>query len=57
MRLRFNFTAYDDPQLKWTQTSYIQPQMHPYDRFFFDPTIGKDGNYTVQKYLDGVCLW
>jgi hypothetical protein len=37
------------PELQWTQTSYIQPQMHPYDRFFFD---GK--NYTVRKWLDDV---
>jgi hypothetical protein len=43
--------AYDDPQLKWTRTSYIQPQMHPYDRYFFDP---RTGNYTVQKWLDDV---
>ena len=28
--------------------------MHPYDRFFFDPTIGSDGDYTVQKWLDDV---
>ena len=39
----------DVPGLQWTQTSYIQPQMHPYDRFFFD---GK--NYTVQRWLDDV---
>lgn len=28
--------------------------MHPYDRFFFDPTIGDMGDYTVQKWLDDV---
>eukprot|EP01050_Picozoa_sp_SAG11_P011577 SAG11_NODE_1237_length_5426_cov_4.878543_4_plen_1325_part_00 len=43
--------AYDVPELKWTQTSYIQPQMHPYDRLFFDPA---QDNYTVQRWLDDV---
>jgi hypothetical protein len=42
---------YSDPQLKWTQTSYMQPQMHPYDRYFYDPVAHK---YTVQKWLDDV---
>lgn len=46
--------AYEDPQLTWTQTAYIQPQMHPYERYFFDPTIGKSGNYTVQRWIDDV---
>jgi len=51
-------------KLKWTQTSYIQPQMHPYDRYFYDPDTG---NYTVQRYLkdlkdryggiDALLLW
>lgn len=45
------YTAYDVPELKWTQTSYIQPQMHPYDRLFFDPV---QDNYTVQRWLDDV---
>jgi len=36
-------------EVNWTQTSYIQPQMHTYDRFFYDP---KTKQYTVKKYLD-----
>jgi len=24
--------VFDTPELQWTQTSFIQPQMHPYDR-------------------------
>ena len=37
--------------LNWTRTAYIQPQTHPYDRYFFDP---ERGNYTVQRYLADV---
>lgn len=48
----------------WTLTSYIQPQIHPYDRFFYDPETKK---YTIAKFLqdfkdryggiDSVLLW
>ena len=41
--------VFDVPELQWTQHAYIQPQMHPYDRFFYDPVKG----YTVDRYLDG----
>jgi hypothetical protein len=46
-----NYTGmiYNVSEVKWTQNSWIQAQMHPYDRFFFD---GKQ--YTVDKYLDDV---
>ena len=27
--LRYNGTVYGVPELEWTQTSYVQPQMHP----------------------------
>lgn len=50
-KIHFNGSIFEVPELKWTQTSYIQPQMHPYDRFFFDPLAD---NYTVHKYLDDV---
>lgn len=34
-------------ELSWTQTSFIQPQMHPYDRYFYD-----NQKYTVDRFLD-----
>jgi iron(II)-dependent oxidoreductase len=30
------------------QTSYVQPQSHPYDLFFYDPSSGQ---YTVDVFL------
>mmetsp|Transcript_50215 Transcript_50215/g.92764 ORF Transcript_50215/g.92764 Transcript_50215/m.92764 type:complete len:725 (-) Transcript_50215:50-2224(-) len=36
-------------EVSWTQTSYIQTQMHPYDRFFYDPAAD---NFTVDRFLD-----
>ena len=41
---------FQTPLLRW-QTSFIQPQMHPYDLYFYDPI---QGVYTVDKYLDDV---
>lgn len=41
-------TVYDVPALQWTQTAFVQPQMHPYDRYFYSETQGK---YTVGRYL------
>ena len=37
-----NYTGgvFANPSLAWTQASYIQPQVHPYDRFFFDEVSG-----------------
>jgi len=58
-----NSSAFADPRLQWTQTNYVSPQMHPYDRTFYDPALG----YTVGKYLadvearyggvDSILLW
>jgi formylglycine-generating enzyme required for sulfatase activity len=37
------------PALKWTQSSFMQPQMMVQDRYIYDPAAGK---YTVDRYLD-----
>lgn len=37
------------PALKWTQSSYVQPQMMVHDRYFYDPVARR---YTVGRYLD-----
>ena len=59
-----------DPTLKWTQTAYIGPQSHPYDRFFYNESLGNGTNgagYTVDKWvadlnkryggIDQVLIW
>ena len=45
----YNGSEYERPELKWTQSSFIQPQMMIEDRYFYDPVAGK---YTVDRYLD-----
>jgi formylglycine-generating enzyme required for sulfatase activity len=47
--LHYDGHEYDRPELKWTQSSFIQPQMMVEDRYFYDPVAGK---YTVDRYLD-----
>ncbi|MBU6411661.1 MAG: SUMF1/EgtB/PvdO family nonheme iron enzyme, partial [Verrucomicrobia bacterium] len=47
--MNYHGAEYDRPQLKWTQSSFIQPQMMVEDRYFYDPVAGK---YTVDRYLD-----
>jgi iron(II)-dependent oxidoreductase len=48
-RIGYNGSEYDRPELKWTQSSFMQPQMMVEDRYFFDPVAGR---YTVDRYLD-----
>ena len=40
---------YDLPELAWTRSAFIQPQMMVHDRYFYDPVAHK---YTVERYLD-----
>jgi iron(II)-dependent oxidoreductase len=51
IRIRSGYSAqeYEQPEFKWTQSSFIQPQMMVEDRYFYDPIAGK---YTVDKYLE-----
>jgi iron(II)-dependent oxidoreductase len=47
--MHYNGELYDRPELKWTQSNFIQPQMMVEDRYFYDPATQK---YTVDRYLD-----
>ncbi len=49
LRVGYSGSEYERPELKWTQSSYIQPQMMVEDRYFYDPVAHK---YTVDRYLD-----
>lgn len=49
VRMGYDGAEYERPELKWTQSSYMQPQMMIEDRYFYDPVAGK---YTVDRYLD-----
>ncbi|MBV8820670.1 MAG: formylglycine-generating enzyme family protein [Acidobacteriaceae bacterium] len=51
IRIGYNGSRYDEPALKWTQSSFMQPQMMVHDRYFYDPVAGK---YTVDRYVDDV---
>src|SRR3984893_7813629 len=49
IRIGYNAARYELPALKWTQSSFIQPQMMVEDRYFYDPVAN---HYTVDRYLD-----
>ena len=49
IRVGYDGARYDLPALRWTQSSFMQPQMMVQDRYFYDPAAGK---YTVDRYLD-----
>lgn len=39
-KLQLNGSVYESvPQLKWTQSTFIQPQIHPWDNYFYNATV------------------
>ncbi|MGD0732078.1 MAG: SUMF1/EgtB/PvdO family nonheme iron enzyme [Terracidiphilus sp.] len=49
IRIGYDDSRYKMPELQWTQSSFMQPQMMVEDRYFYDPV---SGTYTVDRYLD-----
>jgi hypothetical protein len=49
MRIGYDGSRYGLPALKWTQSSFFQPQLMVEDRYFYDPVTRR---YTVDRYLD-----
>jgi iron(II)-dependent oxidoreductase len=49
IRVGYDGARYDHSALRWTQSSFIQPQMMAQDRYFYDPVARR---YTVDRYLD-----
>src|SRR5580700_935141 len=49
IRIGYDGSRYDLAALKWTQSSWMQPQMMVQDRYFYDPIAGQ---YTVDRYVD-----
>lgn len=49
VRAGLSTEAYERQDLKWAQSSFIQPQSMVEDRYFYDPAQRR---YTVDRYLD-----
>jgi gamma-glutamyl hercynylcysteine S-oxide synthase len=49
IRTGYEGSRYDLPALRWTQSSFFQPQMMVQDRYFYDPVTRR---YTVDRYVD-----
>src|SRR5216683_2500455 len=49
IRIGYDGSRYNLLALKWTQSSFFQPQMMVEDRYFYDPVAHR---YTVDRYLD-----
>jgi iron(II)-dependent oxidoreductase len=64
IRVGYDGSRYNLPELKWTQSSFFQPQMMVQDRYFYDADARR---YTVDRYLndlekryggvDAVLIW
>lgn len=49
IRIGYDGFRYAMPELKWTQSNFMQVQMMIEDRYFYDPVTRR---YTVDRYLD-----
>jgi len=49
IRMGYQDSAYSQETLRWTQSSFVQPQMMVHDRYFYDL---RAGHYTVDRYLE-----
>jgi len=49
IRIGYDPSAYQRAELRWTQSSFIQPQVMMEDRYLYDP---ERGVYTVDRFLD-----
>ena len=47
-KTHFEGGVFDNPALKWANTAWVQPQMHPFDNYFYDRVAR---NYTVARWL------
>jgi len=64
IRVGLNDAEYLRPELAWTQSSFVQPQLMVHDRFFYDTAKQQ---YTIDRYLadtvaryggiDSVLVW
>jgi iron(II)-dependent oxidoreductase len=64
IRIGYEGGAYERPELKWTQSSFVQPQVMMEDRFLYDPdrrtyTVGRFLDDLNKRYggVDAVLLW
>ncbi len=44
-----DFAAYDNPDIDWARTAYVQPQSMIHDRYLYDRATGE---WTVDRFLD-----
>ena len=47
--ISYNGSIYNVSGIHWTQSSFIQPQMHGYDKYFYDVTTH---SYTLDRWLN-----
>lgn len=48
-QMKYDDAQYRRPELKWTQSSFVQPLLMVEDRYLYDPVRRR---YTVDRYLD-----